>query len=164
MGVTGFIGGRGEAIAYVELTKFCRGGTAPYSWPRYLGEKGQTFDLLVELLGAGERTPFFFAQVKSTQLGFTRRQSKLQIDVPADVVSRMANYPAPAYVIGVHEGEQRAFLISVHGDMRTRIRSITTTHELTPETLAGLWEEVCEFWRGHDMTRKSSRFLNEGRS
>jgi hypothetical protein len=67
---------------------------------------------------------------------------------------------APTYVVGVHEPEERAFVISIHGTMHERIRSITTAHELTCETLRLLWEEVRSYWQGRDMTRQTSHFLN----
>jgi hypothetical protein len=41
MGITDFIGGRGEAIAFARLTKPCRADSdLPYFWPHFLGEKG----------------------------------------------------------------------------------------------------------------------------
>lgn len=160
MGTTDFVGGLGEAIAWARLGRLCRDGSKPYFVPHYLGEKCQTFDFLVELVDAGKGTPFFFVQVKTTQIRLTKRQSRLQIDVPATDVQRMATHQAPAYVVAVYEPDERAFLLSVHGGMRNRIRSITTAHELTAETLRRLWEEVRDFWQCHDMTRLNSHFLN----
>lgn len=160
MGIADFIGGRGEAIAYARLTAFCRGGSTALFQPHYLGEKCQTFDFLVELVDAGRGAPFFFVQVKATRSGFTKKQTRLQIDVPSEDVGRMSAHPAPTYVVGVHEPEERAFLVSVHGAMRQRLRSITTAHELTCATLELLWGEVRDFWAGRDMTRTTSVFLN----
>jgi len=163
MGIADFIGGRGEAIAFARLARVCRTDTdLPYFWPHYLGEKCQTFDFLVELVDAGEKTPFFFVQVKSTRKEFTSSQTppRLRVEVSEKDARRMVAYPAPTYVVGVHEGEERAFLISVHGSMSEAISSITTAHELTPETLRRLWEEVREFWQGREMARSASSFLN----
>ena len=50
----------------------------------------------------------------------------------------MSTFPAPTYVVGIHEVQERAFITSVHGDMREGIPSITTGHELTCETLGRL--------------------------
>lgn len=72
----------------------------------------------------------------------------------------MVAYPAPTYIIGVHEREERTFVISVHGTMCAAISSITTAHELNKPTLRRLWEEVREFWHGRDMVRAKSSFLN----
>ncbi len=71
----------------------------------------------------------------------------------------MSAFPAPTYLVGIHEDEERAFVVSVHGEMGTAIPSITTGHELTTETLKRLWDEVRDFW-AHDMTRSTSYFIN----
>jgi hypothetical protein len=158
-----FIGGRGEAIAFARLARVCRtDADLPYFWPHYLGEKCEAFDFLVELVDAGEKTPFFFVQVKATRKGYTRTQTppRLRVEVSERDVCRMVAYPAPTYVVGVHEEEERAFVISVHGTMTESIPSITTAHELTDETLRRLWDEVREFWQGRDMSRSRSSFLN----
>src|SRR5437870_4892851 len=115
MGITDFIGGRGEAIAFARLARVCRTDTElPYFWPHYLGEKCETFDFLVELVDADERTPFFFVQVKSTRKKFAKTQRRLRVEVSEYDVRRMVAFPAPTYVVGVHEDEERAFVISVH--------------------------------------------------
>jgi hypothetical protein len=92
----------------------------------------------------------------------TTRQSppRLRVEVAEKDIRRMVVYPAPTYVVGVHEGEERAFLISVHGAMAEAIPSITTAHELTCDTLRRLWDEVRAFWQGRDMSRSASAFLN----
>jgi hypothetical protein len=163
MGLTDFIGGRGEAIAFARLTRVCRpDADLPYFWAHYLGEKCETFDFLVELVDAGEKTPFFFVQVKATRKEYTKTHtpSRLRVEVSEKDVRRMAAYPAPTYVVGVHEDEERAFVISVHGVMAEAIASVTTAHELTCETLRRLWDEVRDFWHARDMTRLSSSFAN----
>jgi hypothetical protein len=163
MGLTDFIGGRGEAIAFLRLARIWRDDThQPYFWPRYLGEKGQLFDFLVELVDAGERTPFFFVQVRSTRKAFTKQTPpRLCVEVSQKEVRRTVAYLAPTYVVGIHEGEERAFVIAVHGDMSEAIPSLTTAHELNSgETLRRLWEEVRGFWEGRDMRRTVSSFLN----
>src|ERR1700688_4910202 len=104
MGITDFIGGGGAAIACARLTKRCCPEThQPYFWPHFLGEKCETFDFLVELVDAGERTPFFFVQVKATYKEFTRSLTppRLRVEVSEKDVRRMVAYPAPTYVIGV---------------------------------------------------------------
>ena len=79
MGIADFIGGRGEAIAFARLARVCRtDADLPYFWPHYLGEKCPTFDFLVELLDAGEKTPFFLVQVKVTRKEYTEARSPRQ--------------------------------------------------------------------------------------
>ncbi len=96
MGITDFIGGRGEAIAYTHLSQVCRDDDLPYFWPHYLGEKCETFDFLVELVDAAEKTPFFFVQVKATRKDFTKRQAppRLRVEVSEKDVRRMSGFPA----------------------------------------------------------------------
>jgi hypothetical protein len=163
MGPGDYIGGRGESIAFSCLTRIWgKDRELPYFWPHYLGEKAQTLDYLVYLLDAGESTPFFFVQVKTTQKELTRTQTppRLRVEVSAGDVRRMVVHPAPTYVIGVAEETERAFFISIHGEMGEAIPSITTAHELNGATLKRLWDEVLEFWRCRDMSRTSSYFLN----
>lgn len=162
MGKTDYTGGRGEAIAFTRLTRVCRDDGLPYFWPHYLGEKCETFDLLVELIDAGEMTPFFFVQVKSTRKAYTTTQTppRLRIGVTEADVQRMAAFPAPTYVVGVHEVEERAFVVSVHGGMTRAIPSITTGFELTCDTLRALWDEVRVYWQGRNSARTSSRFAD----
>ena len=162
MGISDFIGGRGEAIASAHLSRVCRDGDIPYFWPHYLGEKFETFDFLVELVDAGEITPFFFVQVKTTRKDLTSIHTppRLRVMISDSDVLRMKSYPARTYVVGVHETVERVFVISVHGDMRETIHSITTGHELTEETLQLLWTEVREFWQVRNMSRQTSLFHN----
>jgi hypothetical protein len=163
MGKSDFIGGRGEAIAYTRLTAICRRNDTPYFLPHYLGAKCPTFDFLVELVDAGRQTPFFFVQVKATRkwLTVTHVPPRLQVGVSGEDVRRMAAYPAPTYVVGVQEREERAFVISVHRGMSESISSMTTGHELNRVTLRRLWDEVRGFWRGRGMARERSAFANE---
>lgn len=74
---------------------------------------------------------------------------------------RLLEHPAPTYLIGVSEGDERAYIVSVHRDPTRAIPSITTAHELTPANLARLWEEVRTFWSARDMQRLSSAFADE---
>src|SRR5437660_8267427 len=78
MATRDLIGKRGESIAEKSLMNFC-GNTDPYFDVHPLGEKCPTFDYLVELVNAGESVPYFLAQVKSTQQGFTKNSHRLLV-------------------------------------------------------------------------------------
>src|SRR5258708_23297462 len=119
------IGSRGEYLFCTRITAFC-GRTRPYFRPYFLGEKAETIDFLVELVDAGDKTPFFFVQVRTTRKDFTQTQTppRLRVEVSERDVRRMVAYPAPTYIVGVHEGEERVFIISVHGSMSAAIPSI----------------------------------------
>src|SRR5438552_7744756 len=98
MEIADFIGGRGEAIAFARLARVCRtDDDLPYFWPHYLGEKCETFDFLVELVGAGDKTPFFFVQVKTTRKELTKAwlPPRLRVEVAENDIRRMVAFPAP---------------------------------------------------------------------
>jgi Domain of unknown function (DUF4365) len=163
MGKADHIGSRGEAIAYTHLSRICRvDSDLPYFEPRHLGEKARTFDFLVELVDAEETPHFFFVQVKTTRNDFTKNQDppRLRVEVSEGDVRRMVECPVPTYVVGVHEVSERSFLIGVHGEMSGTIPSISTAHELSPDTLKKLWNEVREFWQARDMAQAASFFKN----
>src|SRR5260370_21130093 len=94
------IGKRGEAIATARLMNFC-GNPEPYFDVHPLGEKCPTFDFLVELVNAGDSVPYFLAQVKSTQKGFTKTSHRLLVPVEAEDVRRMVQCPIPTYLSGI---------------------------------------------------------------
>jgi hypothetical protein len=159
---TDYIGSRGEYIASVRLTEVCRKDDFPYFVTRPLGDKCPTFDLLVKLVGAGHRTPFFFAQVKATRRGYTKwdAQPRLRVAVSSKDVRRMVLWPAPTYVVAVDEEQERAFIVGVYGKMREPITSVTTANELNCRTLKRLWDEVKAYWRERNMGHKHSCFTN----
>jgi hypothetical protein len=161
MGTQDFIGNRGQSIAHMRLTAMCRKNGMPWFEAHFLGDKCPTFDFLVELIGAGERRPYFFIQVKATRAGFTTiHPPRLKTKVPKSDVRKMALFRAPTYVIGVDEPGERAYVIAVFGRMRESISSISTQHQLNPLTLKALWEEVRDYWKGRNMHQQTSRFVN----
>jgi hypothetical protein len=152
------IGERGEAIFKAAIMDFC-GRKAPYFRAHFLGAKFASLDYLVELIGAGAKTPYFFAQVKATRLGYTRgTPRRLKAQVARQDVVRMALYPAPTYVIGIDEPQGHVFIVSVRGKMNRAIPSIPATYPLDPGNLKRLWQEVRDYWSGHDMTQTASVF------
>ena len=101
-------------------------------------------------------------QVKTTRKDYTRTQNppRLRVEISEEDICQMVAFPAPTYIIGVQEREERAFVISVHEGMNEAMPSITTAHELNGSTLLRLWEEVRGFWQGRDMRRTTSSFHN----
>lgn len=150
------IGGRGEAIFYVRMTEFC-GRKRPLFRPYYLGEKAATHDYLVELLGAGRKTSYFFAQVKATRRGYAHQGTppRLKVAVPRKDVARMALYPAPTYVVGIDERREVGYIVSVCEDDRGPISGLPTHFPLNCDNLRLLWDEVRAYWarRGKGMKR-----------
>jgi hypothetical protein len=153
------LGRRGENIAFVRLTEVCQANDLPYFVPYFLGDKWPLFDALVELVGTGNKTPFFFAQVKATRAGYNAK-GRLKVEVAKSDVLGIVLYPAPTYVIGIDERQERAYVVAVHGAMNRKISSLSTAHELNPTTLKQLWDEVRDYWKDKDMAQKTSRFTN----
>ena len=153
------IGSRGEAIFYVRITDFC-GRSRPFFRPRFLGEKAQTLDYFVELVGAGERTPFFFVQVKTTRRGYTKRGRlpRLKVGLSRRDVRRLALYPAPTYLVGIDERQAIGYILAILGGMTAPIPSLPVNFVLDAGNLRLLWDEVRQFWRGRDMNMRHSAF------
>ena len=75
MGIADFIGGRGEAIAFMRLARIWRDDVdQPYFWPRYLGEKGKLFELL-QAGGAGITLTETFAMLPAASVSGIRPTS-----------------------------------------------------------------------------------------
>ncbi|HWG45086.1 MAG TPA: hypothetical protein VN688_20115 [Gemmataceae bacterium] len=159
MAVRDDIGSRGEAIFYVRITDFC-GRKQPLFHPRFLGEKAQTLDYLVELVGAGERTPFFFVQVKTTREGYTKRPQppRLKVGMSRHAVQRLALYPAPTYLVGIDERREEGYILAILEGMTDPISSFPTNFPLDCANLRLLWEEVRQFWKGRGMDMRHSVF------
>lgn len=163
MSLTDLIGKRGEAVALSHLLiPRAAGSPAPFFELSHLGDKFRTLDYLGELAETGREVFLFFVQVKSTwkPLTTTQEPPRLRIEVSENDVRRMAAWPAPTYVVGVSHATGRVFIVSIHHGMTEAISSITTAHELTPETLRRLWDEVRGYWISRDMSRASSHFLD----
>lgn len=153
-----YIGLRGENMCNNLLTKFCLGRELPFFKPIFLGEKFQTLDFMVELVGAGEITPFFFIQVKTTREGYTKRDRRLKIKVSAEAMSRLRAYPAPTYVVGIDEVQEKGYIVSANAGSPAVVSSLPTTFALDCSNLERLWYEVRDYWRQRDMDMTNSVF------
>ncbi len=151
------LGSRGEYLFSVRIMNFC-GRPLPYFRPRFLGEKARTLDFLVELVGTGERTLFFFAQVKTTRKGYTKKERRLKVEMSGADVRRACLVPAPTYLIGIEEREEAAYLVPLLEGMTDDIASIPTTYPLDCTNLPRLYAEVEQFWSCRDMRHLTSVF------
>jgi hypothetical protein len=152
------IGSRGEFIFSARIMAFC-GRPRPYFRPYFLGAKAETIDFLVELVDAGDRTPYFFAQVRATQKGYTKKSPRrLKAGMSAADVELFALKPAPTYLIGVDEPGDIGFVVGILEGMKTAIPSIPTTFPLDSSTLPLLHNEVQQFWAGRNMAMAKTKF------
>ncbi len=152
------IGRRGEIIFCACITKFC-GRSTPFFRPYFLGEKAQTLDFLVELVAAGDQTRFFFAQVKTTQKGYTRKERRLKVGMNGSDGRCFSLVPAPTYLVGIDEPQEIAYLAPILEGMKDTISSLPTTFPLDCANLARLHDEVEQFWSVRDMAWRSSVFV-----
>jgi hypothetical protein len=152
------IGSRGENIFSVLLTQPYGAKEEFLFRPHFLGGKFATLDYLVELIGR-ERAAYFFVQVKTTTLGFTKKRPvRLLVSVPAQDVERMVKYPAPTYVVGIDGVNVQGYIGSVNGEMKGPIPSLPIDYPLNPANLKLLWDEVNDFWNSRNMVLKDSAF------
>jgi hypothetical protein len=155
------IGSRGEFIFCARIMDFC-GRDFPFFRPRFLGEKARTFDYPVELVSAGDQTPFFFVQVKATRKGYTRAGRRLKVGMSGPDVRRFSLIPAPTYLVGIDEAREVGYILAILHGMAEPISSIPTDYPLDCTTLPALYQEVERFWAARDMTRRHSAFSGQG--
>ncbi|HEY7034724.1 MAG TPA: hypothetical protein VH482_25520 [Thermomicrobiales bacterium] len=152
------VGEHGEWTVMKLLTRRY-GRTEPRFRPLFLGAKYPTIDVFVELIGIrGPQTPYFFAQVKATSTGYDGR-GRLRVRVSSDKVLRLVRYPAPTYVIGVDEEDERAFIMAAIAGGSTGFPNLPVNYPLDEErTLQALYSEVEAFWRTSSTRFTASQF------
>lgn len=161
MHVNDYSGRRGESLAAVLLTRLW-GQAQPLFVPYFLGEKAETLDFLVELIGAGPSTPFFFIQVKTTQKGYTRSASaerRLRVQMSVDELRRLADRPVPTYVVGIEEREEAGYLLCISAAPESGFSCFPTSFPMNGPSLQLLWEEVKEYWERHAPPPLVSKFV-----
>jgi hypothetical protein len=139
------IGTRGESRFLLLITE-PHDGEQPIFRAQPLGEKWPTIDFVVELLGAGGITPFFFVQVKTTRRGFTERGRRLKVTVPGHTVARLASFPAPTYIVGIDDVDGPGYIVSANGERLTNVASVPSEFPIDRENRERLWREVMDYW------------------
>lgn len=153
------IGSRGEAIVATLLTRF-HGREWPLFRPLLMGEKYPTVDLFVEVVDApGDQIPFFLAQVKATQAGYSKSGRTLKVRVRREGMGELIRYPAPTYVIGVDEPRELGFILGAVSGGPHQLSTFKTSYPLAdPGTLQALYDEVLEYWASSPARFTTSRF------
>ena len=148
------IGNRGEEIFKLAITDYEQ-FQAPLFRPAFLGEKWEVLDFYVELLGVPDAQPFFFVQVKTSASTIRAGASKFNIVMGKTDCEGLYRIPAPTYLVGVHEPTKLAYILSIHDKPTKGVYSIPLNHELTPDNLKILHEEVREFWQSSSKPTRS---------
>jgi hypothetical protein len=153
----------GEYIFMMHIL-LAREDAFPYFQPVFLGAKNESLDFLVRLLGVETHTPYFFVQVKSTRLGYTRGKtaSRLQVGVSGEDIERIKFYSAPTYLVGVDVPKARSYIVAIDDAMIAGISSISTAYSLKKHSIRKqLRDEVRDHWAGIDARMHVSRFRNQ---
>jgi hypothetical protein len=152
------IGSRGEFIFSARIMAFC-GRARPCFRPYFLVAKAEAIDFLVELVDAGDRTPFFFVQVRATQKRYTKKSPvRLKVGMSAREMMLFGLKPAPTYLVGIDEPADRGHIVGILEGMNTAIASIPTSFPLDCTTLPLLYQEVQQFWTGRKMAMAKTQF------
>ena len=152
--MTNVIGDRGENIFELAITYYEQ-FQGPLFKPGFLGEKWEAIDYYVELLDVPHARPFFFVQVKATASPLPAGAMGLQIRVEKSKCERLYRIPGPTYIVGVHEPTKKAYIFSLHDKPKKGVYSIPLKHELTPDNLQILHNEVREFWQSSNKPTRS---------
>jgi hypothetical protein len=106
----------------------------------------------------GERLPYCFVQVKTTNKGVKPNSKRLTVGIKKRDIERMISYPGPTYIVGIDEKAENAYIISANEPVAKDLPSIPLTHQLDSANLAKLWKEVDGYWASRNMTLKESVF------
>src|ERR1044071_2569731 len=135
------LGQRGEYLFSTIITRFY-GRDTPIFRPYFLGDKWPLVDFVVELINTGGITPYFFAQVKSTRSGYTKKDKRLKISIHMDDMRKLALYPAPTYIVGIDDIREEGYIVSANGEWLSHMSSFPTDFPINETNQDGLWEEV----------------------
>jgi hypothetical protein len=139
------IGERGEDIFKLAITDY-QYFQRPLFKPGFLGDKWPTVDFYVEALGIRGSTPFFLAQVKSTNAPLDPNINFLSVRATKQKCIDLYKLHGPTYIVGVHEPSRRTFILSVHARPNQGVYRIPFDFELTPDNMRRLHQEVSDFW------------------
>ena len=158
------IGFRAEQAAMGALATPLDESQEEYFNVTHLGDKWPTIDLLAEVPNADNKPYFCLLQVKGTT---TKPQASgnLNISIDAATLARLANYPAPTYLVAVDLSEEAGYLpniylLAITPGMVQGYTSFPTTFELTVQTLRLLRDEVIAYWSSPDVARHKESFTS----
>jgi hypothetical protein len=140
------VGARGEALFCVLLTAEHPTRGFLFDMPRHLGDKTRSVDYFVEVLNPADEASFCLVQVKTTRRGYSS-ENRLNVAISRADWTRLASYPAPAYVVGIDALDRRGYIVGVSGTAGAGFSSMSTEYPLTPDVLSVLRDEVEAYGR-----------------
>ena len=92
---------------------------------------------------------------------YTQGTVNLKVALKALDVQKMVRCPIPTYLIGVDEPSEKAYVVSIHGNLTGKISSMPSTFPLDCNNLKTLWIEVETHWKtfGQTAILKTSAFV-----
>jgi hypothetical protein len=129
--------------------------------PQFLGDKWPIADFIVELEGTPGTRPFFLAQVRTTQEGYTVRERRLRVACSTKAIQGLVSYPVPTYLVGIDEAQEVGYIISVNGEELSSLASMSTAYPLDIANMVRLWDEVNNYWLGGAQPKLTSLFLDK---
>ncbi len=152
------IGNRGESIFEVRITQPCGMPAEPLFRAFFLGEKKETFDYMIELIGLTSRSAYCFVQVKTTVKTVRPNAKTLKVGIKKSDIDRMVVYPGPTYIVGIDENADTAYIISANKTVSKDLPSIPLSYPLDGANLVRLWKEVDDYWKRRNLALKNSVF------
>jgi hypothetical protein len=139
----------GESVANTLIGMWTQNGQLFET--KAIGGKWPVIDIYAEAISSNGQRIFCFFQVKLTELGYTKREHKLKVQIHKDDLNKLANYNAPTYLIGVDYDEQNptscsAYIKVVRGNYQVGLSSIETTNVLNAANIIILKHEVESYW------------------
>lgn len=144
---TNLQGSRGENIFFINITKPIDDNETYLFTPCFLGEKWENVDFLIELRNTPDKIYYFFAQIKTSRQGYTKKDKRLIIStISKNEIEKLAKIVAPTYIVGVDDLEEKVYIASANGESIEAISSLSTDFPLNKDNLVKLWQEVRDFW------------------
>lgn len=139
------LGDRGEGLLGVLLNRPYGRRCLPFLL-RFLGSKSPVIDFMAQVAHAPPGpAPYFFVQVKSTRLGYTKREKRLKVSVSAQDMVGLSQFAAPAYVVGIDQEDEVGYIVSANGECVGGMPSLCTRFPIGRSTQEHLAEEVLAF-------------------
>jgi len=130
-----------------------------------IGGTWPTIDIYAEMLSTTNQRMFCFFQVKSTELGYTKKGiRKLKVQAPQSKLNKLASFNAPTYLIGVDYNKvnpplSACYIRTIRGNYTKGISSMEITYPLNPGNLILLKNEVEAFWTSLNPLNSKSNYL-----
>jgi hypothetical protein len=126
---------------------------------RFLDDYLPHVDCVVELIGQKDYLPFCYVQLKSTKMGYTKKDNRLKVKLAKESIDGLSLYPAPTYIVGIDEKEETGYLVSANGQDLGSMASIPTDFPINISNRGTLWNEVNDFWYRAKKIKFNSKFV-----